>query len=115
MAATINGTAWVAATNLVVGSPGAYAVSGANDLYDIILSPLGTTPGSYAVGTQVTITVTQVGTGARWGASGSTGTITITGGGAARSIGTFSGTLAPVGSTTGNLVVTNGSFDTRLP
>jgi hypothetical protein len=31
-----------------------------------------------------------------------------------RAVGTFSGTLVPVGTTVGNLTVTNGTFDVRI-
>jgi hypothetical protein len=113
LSATLGGTAWNAATVVGIGPASSFGVSAATDAYTLTMTPL--TPiaaGSYSIGTQVQILVIQSGTGSGWGYSGSTGTVTFTAVGP-RVTGTFSGTL--VDGTGGSLVITNGTFDVKLP
>ena len=74
-----------------------------------------TTTGTYTLGTEITLTVLDFGTGDSWGSlAGVTGTVTITSIGGGRVVGTFDGVLVPIGPTVGNLTVSNGSFDMRV-
>jgi hypothetical protein len=94
-----------------------FSITGATTSHQIIITPLqAVTPGTYPIGTGVTVRVNQVGGLNAWGINaGSTGTVIFSAVGGSRVAGTFSGVPAPIGSTQGSLTLANGAFDVRLP
>jgi hypothetical protein len=115
-ATSLGGAAWNGATIVGVGTAASFAISATTDTYSLTLTPL-TTPAintAYAVPAQIQILVSQVATINGWGGALSTGTVTFTALGP-RVIGTFNGTLAPVGATVGSIVIIGGTFDVKLP
>jgi hypothetical protein len=118
--ATIGGQPWVAATVVPVGQTGIFVVGGQNTERSVSITPtLVVSPGTYPIGNGtngISVHVINTGTANSWGpTNGSTGSVTFTSTGGGRISGTFSGTLAPVGGSLGNLTVTNGAFDIRAP
>ncbi len=117
--ATINGTAWNAATVVGTGGPGTYVFNSANTEYSVTITvgPItgpGSGPLSHSVPPLRRIQVIRVGTAQSWGSSpNDQGTITVTALSATRLAGTFTATLTP-GSGGTPMVISNGSFDLRL-
>ncbi len=122
MTATIGGTPRVMATVTGLGGGTDSRTLGGQDLTWSISISLGpfSAPGSGALtGFNVPlrrITIQRIGTTQSWGGAGSdVGTLAITTLSATRITGTFTGTLAPNGATTGTLTVTDGTFNVRTP
>lgn len=113
--ADLGGSAFNGATVLALGdlSLGSFSGGGQTVATSVSLTTATaiTTPGTYALGTQMTLSVLEFGSGDSWGSTtGVTGTVTLTSVGNGRVVGTFDGVLVPLGPTVGNLTVT-GSFD----
>lgn len=123
--ASIDGAHWNAATVAVAGASGTYAISASNTgvttAYQVTITvgPI-TAPGSGPLSATVPvrrITVQRLADGAIWGGTaGDQGTITITSLSAARLVGSFSATLAPVPASASRpaLAIDGGTFDVRL-
>ena len=112
--ATINGTAWNAAT-IAGGSltSSGFALTATTDDRSLSFSLFQVTaPGTYALSSSRVIVVTGNGTPTQtWGVSGGTGSVTITTATATRLTGTFNATLPPSAGATGTVTITNGTFD----
>ncbi len=119
VSATLGGTAFNGATVLGLGDLPAGAFNfGAQTVttsVTIATSSLVTAPGSYTVGSGVTISVLDFPSGHSWNsAAGATGTVTFTSVGSGRVAGTFDAVLVPVGGTSGNLTIAGGTFDVLI-
>jgi hypothetical protein len=116
---SLGGTAWNGATVIGAGNLGAGTpqIGGNSTTYSMSAGPLvAISVGDFAIGSQITVQVTETGTGNSWASlAGSTGTFSFTQVGNARVVGTFSGVLQPVGSASGTLTLTGGQFDVRIP
>lgn len=116
--ATLDGTLWTGATNLGLGANGVFALGGQTTKYSLQI--LNTTPVAGAVtfnmlaGAKVTLLDFE--TGHSWGGiSGDSGTIHYNGVvDGVRTLGNFSGKLAPNFQGGSPVVVTNGSFNVRV-
>lgn len=108
-AATVTGLGDLALGSFVVGGQ-----STVHSLNIVTTSPI-TAPGAYTLGSGVTISVIDFQTTDSWATlAGASGTVTVTSVGNGRVAGTFDAVLVPMGSTVGNLTITNGSFDIRV-
>ncbi|MES2305223.1 MAG: DUF6252 family protein [Gemmatimonadota bacterium] len=117
---TLGGTAWNAATIVIVAAPssGTLTIGASNVTHSINMLISGYAGvGTYTLGTGVqrTMTVFLSGTVQSWGAIGSqsTGTVTVTSATASRIKGSYTASLAPGANTTGALTLT-GNFDVGL-
>jgi len=110
----LNGAGWNAATIVGIGSSGVFGITATTDAYSVSLTSVTavTGAGSYALGTNVTMSVIETATGHSWGGTtNQTGTVTITSLAGGRVAGTVSGTLT---GTAGSLAITAGAFDVKL-
>jgi hypothetical protein len=117
--ATIGGTAWNAATIVAGGSNNVLSLGATSDSYSLTITPgtVVSAGNTYPIGGgSGSMLVTRTGTGNNWtsGTGGQVGSITITTFSGGRATGTFSAILVPGSTTTGSLVITNGTFDVRV-
>lgn len=116
VSANLGATAFNAATVTGIGDLGlgSFVVGGQSTVYSLTITtsmPI-TAPGSYTLGTEVSLSVLNFQSTDSWAAlTGATGTVTVTSIGNGRVAGTFDAVLVPLGTTVGNLTVSNGSFD----
>ncbi len=115
---TLGTTAFNAATVVGLGdlAAGAFVLGGTTVTKSVSISTTTqvTVPGTYTLGTEMSISVLDFPTGDSWITStGATGTVIVTSIGNGRVAGTFDADLVPLGSAVGNLAVV-GSFDVRV-
>lgn len=113
VAMQLNGAGWHAATVAGQGSGGVFGFTATTDAYVVTLTTATpVTAGSYALGTDFSMTVLETATNHSWGGTGNaTGTVTVTSIGGGRVAGTVSGTLT---GTSGSLTVASGAFDVKI-
>jgi Family of unknown function (DUF6252) len=116
LSADVDGTAFSAtllATATVVG--GEVGIIGSDSSgKEIAIAVVTTTVGTFPIPGSTGASIEYTDQGATWESSestGGTGTLTITSFTSTEIAGTFSGMLAPQGSTTGTATLTNGLFD----
>jgi hypothetical protein len=116
--ATLGGLPWYAATVVGLGNhaAGSFSFGGTTTLYNVnmVTATPVTAVGDFdlAVTGGINLTVAELGGTDAWGSGpGATGTVSFTSLADNRVVGTFSGTLVPLGPTVGNLTVTGGAFD----
>ena len=120
IAALINGASWNGATVTALGSQTVFVLGGLTDSLSISISPTvaASVGGTYPLGGvgNGTVIVTRVGTSNSWssGVAGSVGSLTIASLGNGRATGTFTATLIPGAGTTGNMSITQGTFDVKI-
>jgi hypothetical protein len=112
VSATVNGTAWHAAT--VVTSGGGFGASNT----EFMMTLVGPTPepGTYPLGGSAPrrFVVQRIGVGTAWGGTAADqGSVTISSVAGGRLVGTFSATLPQTTGSGAPLVITNGIFDIR--
>lgn len=116
VSATLGATPFNGATVIGLGdlSLGAFNLGGQTVTTSLTIAtatPI-TAPGSFTVGSGVTLSVLDLSSGHSWNsAAGATGTVTFTSVGNGRVAGTFDAVLVPVGGASGTLTVAGGSFD----
>lgn len=117
--ATIGGVSWNGASVVALGANGVISMAATTDTLSLsmVTGTVVSTGNSYPVGPGgIQMTVIRTGTSRNWasGTGGSVGTFTVTSLVGNRATGTFSATLVPGATTTGSLVITNGTFDVRI-
>ncbi len=121
MIATIGGSLWYGATIVGVGdlAAGSFVLGGTTTFYSLNLvtqttAAIGDFP--FGAGSGVNVQLSQLGGTNAWGSlTGASGTVTFTSLADGRAVGTFSGTLVPIGPTVGTIAITNGTFDVLVP
>jgi hypothetical protein len=119
--ATLGGFPWYGATVVGVGdiNAGAFSIGGTSTGYSVqVVTATQATVGDFPLGqtSGMNLTVQQFGTTNVWGSGpGASGTVSYTSLSNGRVVGTFTGTLAPIAPTVGNLTVADGTFDVVIP
>jgi hypothetical protein len=124
MSASLNGTAWNAAIVSAGTSLGFISITGINSMQTLVFTlPLPAGPGTYQMNNAPGIlqawdpnAVKPAGARCCWGIAGDIGSITFTTLTKTRARGTLTATLRPQAGTaaSGNLVITNATFDVGL-